>query len=164
MTTWYINADTGDDGTGNGSAIFPWKTLLKAHTSATTNDTVTCQDSTAHYLWETMAFSKNLIVQGVTIGGSGAIFDAAGVEAKWTTSALLSFLDLRLSNNIISIASAASQGAFSASSNLLSTFSRCHFYDITLGALNGKSHVGLSIWVLLGQVVLLLIVAYSMIY
>ena len=81
---WYLNADTGDDTAGDGSSGSPWLTLAKAHTEATTEDTIICQDSTATYSFVSQTFTKNLTIQGEQSDASGAVFDGGGGAVKWT--------------------------------------------------------------------------------
>lgn len=40
MAYYYLNADSGDDGTGNGSSGTPWATIAKVNTVAAAGDTV----------------------------------------------------------------------------------------------------------------------------
>lgn len=87
MATYYLNADTGNDSTGTGSALLPWKTISKAHTSATSGDTIICQDSVAVYTFAAQTFTKILTIQGESDDASGAIFDAANNGIKWTLDA-----------------------------------------------------------------------------
>ena len=56
---YYLNADTGDDSTGDGSSSTPWLTISKAHTEASSGDTIICQDSTAEYAFSTIIFTKS---------------------------------------------------------------------------------------------------------
>jgi len=83
MPTYYINADTGNDTTGNGSQGNPWLTISKAYTSAASGDTIICQDSTATYTFATQTFTKSLTIQGESDDASGAIFDAGGLGVRW---------------------------------------------------------------------------------
>ena len=46
MATYYINADTGDDTTGDGSSALPWATLSKGITGSASGDTIFAQNST----------------------------------------------------------------------------------------------------------------------
>lgn len=49
MATWYVNSDTGNDSTGNGSSGSPWKTLSKAVSASNGNDTIQLQAAVATY-------------------------------------------------------------------------------------------------------------------
>lgn len=83
MATYYLNADTGNDTTGNGSSGNPWKTISKAHTSASSGDTIICQESTASYSFATQIFTKSLNIYGVNDDASGVVFDGGGLALRW---------------------------------------------------------------------------------
>ena len=87
MTTYYINADTGNDSTGDGSITTPWLLLSKAHTEAASGDTIICQDSTATYTFATINFTKSLTIQGEQSDASGAVFDGGGATVLWKVTA-----------------------------------------------------------------------------
>jgi len=79
MATYYINADTGDDTTGDGSQGNPWLTMSKANSSSTSGDTIFCQNSTNTYIWETLTFgsnARNIIGQST----DGVVFDAGNID------------------------------------------------------------------------------------
>ena len=80
---YYLNADTGNDSTGDGSSSTPWLTISKAHTEASSGDTVVCQDSTATYSFVNNTFTKTLIIEGEQNDASGAVFDGGGNGAYW---------------------------------------------------------------------------------
>lgn len=84
MSTYYLNADTGNDTTGTGSSANPWKTISKAHTAAASGDTIICQASVASYTFANQTFTKSLNIYGVNDDASGVIFDGAAVAARWT--------------------------------------------------------------------------------
>lgn len=69
MTTYYINADTGNDTTGDGSASNPWLTISHAKDNVVTGDTIFCQNSTATYLFEKLSFDNEITIQGESVGG-----------------------------------------------------------------------------------------------
>lgn len=84
MATYYINADTGNDTTGDGSQGNPWLTLSKANSSSTSGDTIFCQNATNTYLFQ------NLTLSGKTIEGqtlSGVVFSDQGapVSTGWVS-------------------------------------------------------------------------------
>lgn len=83
MATWYLSADTGNDTTGDGSESTPWLTMGKAHTEATSGDTVICLDSTATYAMESVTFTKDLTIQGQQDDGSGCKWDGSGGSFTW---------------------------------------------------------------------------------
>jgi len=86
MATWYINADTGNDTTGDGSSGNPWLNVSKAHTMASSGDTIVCMDSTADYAFGNQTFTKNLTVTGQQDDASGARFYGAYTLRQWNTS------------------------------------------------------------------------------
>lgn len=88
MTVYYINADTGDNGLGDGSAGNPWLTLAFAYSNSVAGDTIICQDSVAAYAWIDATMSSRFI-QGESDDASGAVFDgAAGANIRWIISNL----------------------------------------------------------------------------
>lgn len=82
MATWYLNADTGNDTTGDGSSSLPWLTVSKAHASASSGDTIVFQKSTASYVWASLTFAKSLTLHAISI--NDAILDGANVQVVWT--------------------------------------------------------------------------------
>lgn len=88
MATYYINADTGDDTTGDGSQGNPWLTLSKANSSSISGDTIFCQNATNTYLFH------NITLTGKTIQGeslSGVVFSDQGtpVSTGWSSPLLV---------------------------------------------------------------------------
>jgi len=83
MATYYINADTGDNG-DDGSVGDPWETLAYAHGEASGGDTIVCQDSVATFSFPNLTFAKNLTIQGEQDDASGAVFDGANAPRAWT--------------------------------------------------------------------------------
>lgn len=99
MATYYLNADTGNDTTGDGSSGNPWLTVSKAHTSASNGDTVILQDSVASYSFATLVHSKSIDWQGEQLDGSGAVLDGSNASRTWTiTGALVSFKNMIIQN------------------------------------------------------------------
>ena len=43
-STYYIDSVTGDDSSGNGTSISPWKTISKGLSLAVSNDTLILKD------------------------------------------------------------------------------------------------------------------------
>ena len=82
-TTWYLNASTGSDTTGDGSSGNPWLTVGKAHAEAADGDTVILQDSVATYTFADFAFTKGLTLQGQQDDASGAVLDGASAARMW---------------------------------------------------------------------------------
>ena len=142
MTIWYINADTGDDGTGDGSSGNPWETITKAHTEASDDDTIICQDSTAAFDFANLVMAKDLTIQGEQEDASGAKFESGGIGRKWqfagsriTVIENLTFQDILGSSNAIF--------AVYGSGNDVS-FKNCIFRDIKVlyAAANGRGLIG----------------------
>lgn len=77
--TYYINADTGNDSTGNGSSGSPWATLSKANTVAAAGDTIVVQKATATYAIPS-ANIKALTIQASAYGD--AVFDGGGANPQ----------------------------------------------------------------------------------
>lgn len=82
MATIYLNADTGNDTTGDGTEGLPYLTVSKAHTEATDGDIVILQDSVATYLFTTQIFTKSITLRGEDNGsrvssGNGSVLDGA---------------------------------------------------------------------------------------
>lgn len=83
MATYYLNADTGNDTTGSGTSGSPWLTISKAHASASSGDTIICQDATATYSFTTQIFTKNLTIRGLQDDASGAVFNGGDSNYRW---------------------------------------------------------------------------------
>jgi hypothetical protein len=123
MATYYINADTGNDTTGDGSQGNPWLTLSKANSSSTSGDTIFCQNSTNTYLFQ------NLSLGGKTIVGeslNGVIFSDQGtpVSTGWTSPLLVDNITF---DNITSSGGGSYDRAFGGSY----TIQNCIFKNIT---------------------------------
>ena len=122
MATYYI-ATTGNDTTGNGSSGNPWATISKAHTSASSGDTIICKDGT--YTWVSQTFTKSLTIQAQNNGL--AIFDGAAASVNWTVNTIitLSIVGIVFQNSILSV---ADNGFFQAGGNTsVLTISNCTF-------------------------------------
>lgn len=141
MATWYINADTGNDTTGSGTSGSPWLTISKAHTSATSGDTIICQDSTATYTFSSQTFSKVLTIQGEQDDASGAVFDGAAVGVKWTLDADITIEKITFQN--VSYGTAWPGLVFNFSANDITVnVSLCKFANLTIGGRNGFQQFG----------------------
>jgi hypothetical protein len=64
MATIYLNADIGNDTTGDGSSALPYETMAKGFDSIATDDTIYLQESTAQYDSTGENFSGNLTIDG----------------------------------------------------------------------------------------------------
>ena len=141
MATYYLNADIGNDTTGAGTSGSPWKTVSKAHTSATSGDTIICQESTATYTFATQIFTKNLNIYGVNTDASGVVFDAAAA-VRWHTNATPTIV-LDIKYITFQNATKPSDGTYQniISSHLI-TVSNCVFKDIIHPTGSGSSASG----------------------
>ena len=85
MATYYINADTGDDTTGDGSQGNPWLTVYKANTVTTNGDTIFCQNSTSSYDWETAVNfgGKDMTLLGESTQGCVFNFNGSQPNNNW---------------------------------------------------------------------------------
>lgn len=82
MTTYYINADSGlDDISRDGSSAQPWLTFSYAYSKSSSLDTIICQASTSHYLWETVQIEHTITLRCENLGD--AIFDAGGSDLTY---------------------------------------------------------------------------------
>lgn len=86
MATYYLNADSGNDTTGDGSSGNPWLTVSKAHTSAASGDTIILQASTNPYTFTSITFSKSLTLSGASGDPEDQILDGGGLTVQWTYS------------------------------------------------------------------------------
>ena len=62
MATYYLNADTGNDTTGDGSSALPWLTVSHAVSNSTSGDTIFAQSSTNDYVIEYIACNDQILV------------------------------------------------------------------------------------------------------
>jgi len=109
MADWYLNADTGDDGTGDGSSGSPWESVDFAHGEASSGDTIYLQDSTASYTLESITFLKALTIEGVTL--LGATLDGAGLNVIWISNGFVININKLIFTN--SIVTSGTRGLFS---------------------------------------------------
>lgn len=131
MADIYINADSGDDGTGDGSSGLPYETLAHAYDQSSAGDTIICQDSTATYSMPAEIFSQNITIQGESDDASGAVFDAGGGNGRWeaqSSSAItvkkLTFTNSSLTSNW--------DGMFEVFDYCSFSFTNCIFHNITV--------------------------------
>ena len=115
MPTIYLNADTGNDLTGDGTEALPFETIAKGHTEAAEGDTIILQDSVASYLFATLTITKALIIEGENpetrvFNGKGAVVDAAFTPIRFwgfpgdKTVTIKNLTFTRLSNRFNSLA------------------------------------------------------------
>lgn len=131
MATYYINADSGDDTTGDGSSGSPWKTINKAHTSSVAADTIILQDATAIYQvinYETMndrvwtaQTTGNPVVSDLT-----STLNFININGTTTITGIV-FQGLQQQSNTFS------QIFYSADASGVATFTDCIFKDNTFG-------------------------------
>lgn len=129
-----LNADTGNDTTGNGSAGSPYKTPAKFFAVYSAGDICYLQNSTAHYSFLTATIDKNCTIVGqskerVILNGSGGI-------AQWTMkNATIAVSNVTFYNAYTN--GSGTYGMFAphgATSNTTLSFTECIFRDIHLGA------------------------------
>jgi hypothetical protein len=150
MPTYYINADTGDNSTGDGSSSSPWETMTYAEPQASAGDTIICQTATTEYLWEADAFTKALTIQGesqpvydkITQTWSGAIF--SNDFAVQTTAGItwnLGNNDVAIKNLVFTEARGNwTSGLFAGSGDVV--FEDCVFHNLDM-QLNSSALGGL---------------------
>jgi hypothetical protein len=81
MATYYINADTGNNTTGDGTQGNPWLTFSYAITNSVEGDTIFCQNSTNTYLYNGNTINQR-VVEGESV--SSVIFtNESAVGAGW---------------------------------------------------------------------------------
>lgn len=120
MATYYISP-SGNDTTGNGSSGNPWLTISKAHTSATSGDTIICKDGT--YTWVDQTFTKNLTIQAENTGL--AIFDGGGAAKRWILPAQFALTGL-IFEDVVS-----TSDIFRCDATVSLTVTLCSFRSIT---------------------------------
>jgi len=124
MATYYINADSGDDGSGDGSEGNPWLTLAQAYTQASDNDTIILQDSTANFTTPANqhTWTKSLTVQGEQDDGTGATIAKSGVNNRVEISGTNTFEKLTFTHT-------ANNAWPMFDSTGVTTFNLCRFVD-----------------------------------
>lgn len=118
MSVFYISP-SGNDTTGDGSSSTPWATISKAHTSASSGDTIICKDGT--YTWVSQTFTKNLTIQAENNGL--AIFDGGDAILGWIASTILTLTGIVFRN-------ALANGPIIATGNTTLTMTLCQLIDI----------------------------------
>lgn len=127
MATYYIYTG-GNDTTGDGSYANPWLTVSKAHTAASSGDTVILKTSASTYSFASINFSKSLTIQGETTNPLNHILDGASASRTWTLGASISLTikNIKVQNitgtpNVI--VAGSSGGSISATNCVFSTIS-----------------------------------------
>lgn len=128
MATYYINADTGDDTTGDGSSGSPWETLAKAYSESAVDDTIIFQNSTASYDFLDATMTSRTLegesVDGVVLDGGGSSLDPVWSIQDMTINNI-SFTNIYSNNAILSRIFYISGNASKPTS-----FTGCKFYSI----------------------------------
>jgi len=137
MSTFYIDATTGNDTTGIGSSATPWATLAKFLSSSAIGDTCICAAGT--YTWATATISGRT-VQGPS-ADNPAIFDGAGAAVKWTVSGGSAFVNIEFTNAV----SPSTQTFFQIDTSSLIEFAACVFSNLTWNGGSNDGFVGPSV-------------------
>lgn len=143
MAIWYLNADTGNDSTGNGSSGSPYLTLAKALTVYGVGDTIYFQNSTATYALATATINKNCTITGESI--AGCVLDAAYSFAGWKcVDATITIQNLTFSRVTTSGSSSEGYGLFNMYG--MTTTTRLNLYDLHLKniRLKGQNLAGIT--------------------
>lgn len=142
MASWYINADTGNDSTGDGSSGSPYLTLSKAHTEASSGDTIVCQDSTASFTFADQTISKDLTITGESDDASGAVFDGGALNVKWYFSADVTITKLTFTNMSCGASWVGAMFYFNTN-DVTVDFNLCIIENSTIGGRNGFTSNGI---------------------
>lgn len=99
MATYYIST-SGNDTTGDGSSALPWATIAKAHTSATSGDTIILKSSASSYLFTGMSIAKTLIFEGESTDYTQQVISGGGLTAQWTYTGAyeITFKNIKIEN------------------------------------------------------------------
>lgn len=130
--TYFLSADTGNDSTGNGSQANPWLTIGKAHTEATSGDTIILLDSTNEYTWANQTFTKDLTLRGQQPDASGAILDGNFSGIQWTIQSHLIIDSLTFINRVAGGSWSSRMFYFNTSNVGLESYN-CMYRDIEVG-------------------------------
>lgn len=129
MATYYINADTGDDTTGDGSQGNPWLTFNHTVDNSNADDTIYCQNSTALYVFTDKSIGART-VEGQSVDGVRFHSNGLSVSEGWTSSSN----ELAVVKNITftDIISTGSHGrTFSCGSSGEFKFQNCVFKNLS---------------------------------
>ena len=133
MSTYYLNADTGDNANA-GSSASPWETLAYAYDNSSADDTLYCQTSTSTYDWVTDTIANRTITgQSAT----GVVFDGADTVVKWSISGTINLNYITFQNETKGAGTFSSP--FSGADAHTFTVTGCIFEDIDNGThINGS--------------------------
>lgn len=137
MTIYYINADSGDDGTGDGSSGNPWETLAHAITNSAANDTITCQDATASYSFINQSIVDRTI-EGETQGE--VVFDGAGGDVGWNLAGTITMENIIFQNITITTTAKAVLERHNTIAIVL-TLENCIFKEIQVVTITGHGGI-----------------------
>lgn len=141
MAIVYIS-NAGDDTTGAGTSVSPWKTISKAFTSSASGDTIHCLAAGGTFTWANQTFTSDRTIVGD--GAATTIFDGAAAVVGWVISVAsgVSVSDITFTN---ALNDAASHASFfdNNTSNSQWTFTNCIFDTLT-AASNLSGILGVS--------------------
>lgn len=142
MATYYINADTGSDSTGTGTALLPWKTIQYGYTHSTNGDTLILQKATAYYTppgavtWGANGLSSRYV--SAAEFGDAYVGNVSG-DYLWSLTGTYTFTNIIFKNILTTTADGWQAGWIAAvevganSSHSYFTFTNCKFENIVLG-------------------------------
>jgi len=144
MADIYFSPD-GNDTTGNGTEETPYLTLSKAHTEATTGDTLHAMAGT--HTWVTTTITKAVTIQGAS--PTTTIFDAGGTTANvYLRNSVNGTIvnDITFTNNGTSSPDLPIifSGVSNATTNLY--FNRCIFHTLYYNADGGSGDSDISLF------------------
>lgn len=137
MATYYINADTGNDTTGDGSSSSPWLTISHAKDNVVDNDTIVCQNATAAYLFEQLDIDYGITIKGES--AEGVVFSTTSAQQSgwaltgdnYITLKFITFANIEISHNDNTYVLTAENSG--ATMEIIS----CVFRDITINTTAG---------------------------
>jgi hypothetical protein len=95
MATYYINADTGNDTTGDGSQGNPWLTLSKANSSSASGDIIFLQNSVNYYSALSNITFTNKEILGESTSGAVISNGYLGTSTTYFTANTNSYLNIK---------------------------------------------------------------------
>lgn len=139
MADYYLNADTGNDTTGDGSYSLPWLTIALSKAKIAINDALILQDSTAHYAFTASSMVANITIKGESYGG--AVLDGQSVaNSRWTIYGItLNLENLDITGMLVN----SGYGSFMAlNTGTVLNIINCRLYGITLDRSSGINGPG----------------------